>query len=141
MPSPSSSLRMRLAHHHAAALAPPPLRPLASVSCALARLPFLPLSSLLVRDCCRERAWLINFLLRPFLILGYALINNAAGFKKKKKIIIKYPEKPLGIATFIYSKNLGSGKNVILDFLQEFVFGNNISYYTTGLETCSKIRR
>jgi hypothetical protein len=49
--------------------------------------------------------------------------------------IIKYPEKPLGVATFIYSKNQGSGKNIILDFLQEFVFGNNISYYTTGLET------
>jgi hypothetical protein len=49
--------------------------------------------------------------------------------------IIKYPEKPLGIATFIYSKNQGSGKNVILDFLQEFVFGNNISFYTTGLDT------
>jgi hypothetical protein len=49
--------------------------------------------------------------------------------------IIKYPEKPLGVATFIYSESQGSGKNIILDFLQEFVFGNNISYYTTGLET------
>ena len=49
--------------------------------------------------------------------------------------IIKYPEKPLGVATFIYSKRQGSGKNIILDFLQEYVFGNNISYYTTGLET------
>ena len=39
------------------------------------------------------------------------------------------------MATFIYSKNQGSGKNIILDFLQEFVFGNNISYYITGLET------
>ena len=49
--------------------------------------------------------------------------------------IIKYPEKPLGVATFIYSESQGSGKNIILDFLQEFVFGNNISYFTTGLET------
>jgi phage/plasmid-associated DNA primase len=39
------------------------------------------------------------------------------------------------VATFIYSKKQGSGKNIILDFLQEYVFGNNISYYTTGLET------
>ena len=49
--------------------------------------------------------------------------------------IIKYPEKPLGVATFIHSEAQGSGKNIILDFLQEFVFGNNISYYTTGLDT------
>jgi len=49
--------------------------------------------------------------------------------------ILKYPGKPLGVATFIYSNKQGSGKNIILDFLQEFVFGNNISYYTTGLET------
>ena len=49
--------------------------------------------------------------------------------------IIKYPGKPLGVATFIFSKKHGSGKNILLDFLQEYVFGNNISYYTTGLET------
>lgn len=48
--------------------------------------------------------------------------------------IIKYPERPLEIATFIYSKAQGSGKNIILNFLQEFVFGDNITYYTTGLE-------
>lgn len=49
--------------------------------------------------------------------------------------ILKYPEKPLSIATFIYSKKQGSGKNIILDFLQKHVFGDNITYYTTGLET------
>ena len=49
--------------------------------------------------------------------------------------IIKYPERPLEVATFIYSKAQGSGKNIILNFLQEFVFGNNITYYTTGLES------
>ena len=52
--------------------------------------------------------------------------------------IIKYPGKPLGVATFLYSKKQGSGKNIILDFLQEFVFGNNITYYTTGLENVLK---
>lgn len=49
--------------------------------------------------------------------------------------ILKYPEKPLSIATFIYSKKHGSGKNIILDFLQKHVFGDNITYYTTGLES------
>jgi hypothetical protein len=48
--------------------------------------------------------------------------------------ILKHPEKPPGVATFIYSKKQGSGKNVILDFLQQFVFGNPITHYTTGLE-------
>jgi putative DNA primase/helicase len=49
--------------------------------------------------------------------------------------IIKYPERPLEVATFIYSKSQGSGKNIILNFLQDFVFGSNITYYTTGLES------
>ena len=49
--------------------------------------------------------------------------------------IIKYPERPLGVSIFIYSKKQGSGKNVLLDFLQEFVFGNNITHYTTGLDS------
>ena len=49
--------------------------------------------------------------------------------------MIKYPERPLGIATFIYSHRQGSGKNIILDFLQKYVFGDNVSYYTTGLDT------
>ena len=48
--------------------------------------------------------------------------------------IIKYPEKPLGVATFFYSKKQGSGKNIILDFLEEYVFGKNITHYTTGLD-------
>jgi hypothetical protein len=50
-------------------------------------------------------------------------------------VILKYPEKPCGIATFIYSKKQGSGKNIFLDFLQKYVFGNRVSLYTTGLET------
>ena len=49
--------------------------------------------------------------------------------------IIKYPERPLEVATFIYSKSQGSGKNIILNFLQDYVFGSNITYYTTGLES------
>jgi hypothetical protein len=49
--------------------------------------------------------------------------------------IIKYPEKPLGVATFIYSKKQGSGKNVLLDFLQDYVFGKNITHYTCGLDS------
>lgn len=48
--------------------------------------------------------------------------------------ILKYPEKPLGVATFIFSKRHGSGKNIILDFLEEFVFGKALSHYTAGLE-------
>ena len=48
--------------------------------------------------------------------------------------ILKYPGKPLGVATFLYSNKQGSGKNVILDFLQEFVFGATITHYTTGLD-------
>lgn len=48
--------------------------------------------------------------------------------------ILKYPEKPLGVATFLYSNKQGSGKNVILDFLQKYVFGDTLTYYTTGLE-------
>jgi hypothetical protein len=49
--------------------------------------------------------------------------------------MIKYPERPLGVATFIHSQKQGSGKNIVLDFLQKYVFGNNVSYYTTGLDT------
>lgn len=49
--------------------------------------------------------------------------------------LLKYPEKPLGVATFIYSRRHGSGKNILLDFLQDYVFGKNITYYTTGLDT------
>jgi hypothetical protein len=49
--------------------------------------------------------------------------------------LLKYPEKPLGVATFIHSRRHGSGKNILLDFLQEYVFGNNVCYYTQGLET------
>ena len=49
--------------------------------------------------------------------------------------ILKYPEKPLCVATFIYSRKQGSGKNIILDFLEEFVFGKPITHCTTGLES------
>lgn len=49
--------------------------------------------------------------------------------------MLKYPEKPVGVATYICSKKHGAGKNIFTDFLQEYVFGNNITHYTTGLDS------
>jgi hypothetical protein len=49
--------------------------------------------------------------------------------------LLKYPEKPLGVATFMFSKRQGAGKNIILDFLEDYVFGKSLTHYTTGLET------
>lgn len=49
--------------------------------------------------------------------------------------IIKYPERPVEVSTFIYSKTQGTGKNIILTFLQNYIFGDNMTLYTAGLNT------
>lgn len=49
--------------------------------------------------------------------------------------IVKNPEKPTKKAIFLYSKTHGSGKNIVLDFLKQYVWGDSTTLYTAGIDT------
>ena len=56
-------------------------------------------------------------------------------FMDLQAFIFKYPGVPPGIATFLYSREQGTGKNIIFDFFEKYVYGENLTYYSTGLDT------
>lgn len=54
-------------------------------------------------------------------------------FLKLLYVMFKYPQYPLGVIVFLFSRKHGSGKNILLDFLQEHVFGRNLTHESAGL--------
>jgi hypothetical protein len=54
-------------------------------------------------------------------------------FLKLLYVMLKYTNLPLGVIVFLFSRKHGSGKNIILDFLQEHVFGRNLTHESAGL--------
>ena len=47
---------------------------------------------------------------------------------------LKYPDKPLEIVTFLYSKGKGTGKNTLLDFIRDYVVGSRYTLEVAGLK-------
>ena len=48
--------------------------------------------------------------------------------------MLKYPDKPLEVATFIFSKGQGSGKNTFLEFFKNHVIGTRTSFQGSNLD-------
>lgn len=49
-------------------------------------------------------------------------------------MMLKYPEKPLRVAVFLFSRKQGTGKNTFLDFMRDFVVGKQMTYECAGLD-------
>ena len=50
-------------------------------------------------------------------------------------MMLKYPEKALGVAVFLHSRTQGAGKNAFVDFFRDFVVGSQMTYECAGLDS------
>jgi len=52
--------------------------------------------------------------------------------------MLKYPNQRLGVATFLFSRTQGTGKNTFLDFLRDYVVGKQMTFECAGLDNVIK---